>query len=99
MSVFKYSWPKTRAWLGTKVEALSCALEREGVYAGAGSKSTTLVRSSVQSNVNKGKWDIVHCMQVVFWFVSAEYLHYACGIVSDYLPKSLADELAVDYPK
>ncbi len=54
MRFFKYSWPKTRVWLSAKVEALSCGLKREGVYAGTGSKSATLGRSSKQSNVSKG---------------------------------------------
>ena len=55
MKVFKYSWEKTRAWLRGKVEALGSGLEREGVYAGAGSMSTTLVRSSKQSIVSRGE--------------------------------------------
>ncbi|XP_064394039.1 ribonuclease H2 subunit B-like [Halichondria panicea] len=81
MKVFKYSWEKTRAWLRGKVEALGSGLEREGVYAGAGSMSTTLVRSSKQSIVSR-----------------EDYLRYACGVISDYLPKALADRLALDYP-
>ena len=55
MKVFKYSWENTRAWLRGKVEALGRGLEREGVYAGAGSMSTTLVRSSKQSIVSRGE--------------------------------------------
>ncbi len=32
-------------------------------------------------------------------FFAEDYLRYACGVISDYLPDELADRLALDYPR
>ena len=42
-------------WLKSKVDALATSLEREGVYVGAGSLSTTLVMSNRQKDISRGE--------------------------------------------
>lgn len=53
MKVYRYSWEKTRSWLKAKVEALGSGLKEEGVYVGAGSMSSSLVKSSRQESTSK----------------------------------------------
>ena len=59
LKVYKYSWEKTQSWLRAKVEALGSGLEKEGVYVGAGSVSSSLVRSSRQPTISKGNFPLL----------------------------------------
>ena len=56
LKVYKYSREKTQSWLRAKVEALGSGLEEEGVFVGAGSISSSLVRSSRQPTISKGSF-------------------------------------------
>lgn len=57
--VYRYKKERTLTWLRKKVLALAKTLEEERVYVGEGSQSSMFVKSSKDSEVNKGQHELM----------------------------------------
>ncbi|XP_011409827.1 PREDICTED: ribonuclease H2 subunit B-like [Amphimedon queenslandica] len=79
--VYRYNKEKTLCWLSKKVELLSSTLKEQGIYVGKGSQSVHYVRSNKQTSLAEDE----------------EYKEYASGMIKDYVPASLCEDLDAKY--
>lgn len=79
--VYRYNKQKTLCWLSKKVDLLSKTLKEQCIYVGKGSQSAHYVRTNKRTSLAEDE----------------QYKEYASGMIKDYVPASLCEDLDAKY--
>lgn len=81
LQLYRFNEDKTLAWLGRKVRRVAEVLQQKGLHVGPGAVSANFVKGN---RADSGKATSGE---------AEEFLQYAHGIVSEYVPSELASKL------